>query len=227
MTVDRKRTYFDSWAQDYQSAEKGFSGHGSLVQRTINRLFRIKTFALSNAHINDVLRDIDLDGKRVLDAGCGPGAQVFFCAARGADVTGFDISPSMIDLCWERAEQEAADKNIQFVVCDLIDQPLEQYDVVLSIGVLEYYKPVDELLEKLCVAADRSLLVCLPRRILWRFVLRKILGVVKGFDVFYHDSERIKTLAANSGMRCVGEWEIHSFHTLLFSSAAACGEEKE
>lgn len=40
----------------------------------------------------------DVDGKRVLDAGCGPGIYVAELVARGADVLGCDASPQMIEL---------------------------------------------------------------------------------------------------------------------------------
>ena len=46
----------------------------------------------------------DVDGHRVLDAGCGPGFLAAALRARGAQVTGFDASPAMVDLArnsWE------------------------------------------------------------------------------------------------------------------------------
>ena len=38
----------------------------------------------------------DVAGKRVLDAGCGPGAYAEWLLDRGATVVGFDASPSMV-----------------------------------------------------------------------------------------------------------------------------------
>lgn len=45
----------------------------------------------------------DVDGVRVLDAGCGPGFYIADLINRGAEVLGCDASPGMVDLARERA----------------------------------------------------------------------------------------------------------------------------
>lgn len=49
----------------------------------------------------------DLNGKRVLDAGCGPGVYAELLIARGANVTAIDISDRMIELARQRLGQQA------------------------------------------------------------------------------------------------------------------------
>lgn len=44
----------------------------------------------------------DVDGRTVLDAGCGSGSLAAALAARGAIVTGFDLSPGMLAIARER-----------------------------------------------------------------------------------------------------------------------------
>lgn len=44
----------------------------------------------------------DVNGKRVLDAGCGPGLYLEQLLARGAEVVGCDASPAMVDLARAR-----------------------------------------------------------------------------------------------------------------------------
>jgi SAM-dependent methyltransferase len=56
----------------------------------------------------------DLDGTAVLDAGCGSGAQAQWLLDQGADVTGIDISPRMV----EEAERRCAGQG-RFLVADL------------------------------------------------------------------------------------------------------------
>ena len=46
---------------------------------------------------------LDLQGARILDAGCGTGALAFELAKRGADVVGVDVSPTLVGLARERA----------------------------------------------------------------------------------------------------------------------------
>jgi 2-polyprenyl-3-methyl-5-hydroxy-6-metoxy-1,4-benzoquinol methylase len=44
----------------------------------------------------------DVAGKRVLDAGCGPGIYAEELVARGAEVVGFDASGRMVELARKR-----------------------------------------------------------------------------------------------------------------------------
>jgi 2-polyprenyl-3-methyl-5-hydroxy-6-metoxy-1,4-benzoquinol methylase len=44
----------------------------------------------------------EVDGLRVLDAGCGPGFYASELVARGAEVTAFDSSPTMVSLAQAR-----------------------------------------------------------------------------------------------------------------------------
>src|SRR6185436_14896573 len=46
-------------------------------------------------------------GKRVLDAGCGPGAYAAWLVEQGAAVVGFDVSPRMVQLAEERLQGRA------------------------------------------------------------------------------------------------------------------------
>lgn len=57
------------------------------------------------------------DGGPVADAGCGPGQVAFHLAAAGADVTGFDLSPGMIDEAGRRFPE------LSFEVADLTALP--------------------------------------------------------------------------------------------------------
>jgi 2-polyprenyl-3-methyl-5-hydroxy-6-metoxy-1,4-benzoquinol methylase len=61
----------------------------------------------------------DITGRRVLDAGCGEGYLARVLAGRGADVTGVDLSPRLI----ERARTKNPGGGIDYQVADL-SQPL-------------------------------------------------------------------------------------------------------
>ena len=81
----------------------------------------------------------DLDGRKVLDAGCGPGAYAVALLDGGAEVVGIDAAPTMITLARNRAGNRA-----RFHVADL-DEPLdflddESFDIVLCALVLGSFK---------------------------------------------------------------------------------------
>lgn len=49
----------------------------------------------------------DVEGRRVLDVGCGSGPLTAALRAKGADVTGFDVSAAMIALARDRLGDDA------------------------------------------------------------------------------------------------------------------------
>lgn len=78
-----------------------------------------------------------VEGKRVLDAGCGPGVAARWLVERGAEVVGFDASPKMVRLARQRLGDSA-----QILEADLRD-PLDflddhTFDLLLSSLVLDY-----------------------------------------------------------------------------------------
>ena len=81
----------------------------------------------------------EVRGKRVLDAGCGPGHYAEWLLERGAEVVGVDVSPQMIRLARERLGGRA-----EFYLADL-GRPLsfladESFDVVLGALVFDYVR---------------------------------------------------------------------------------------
>ncbi|MCC7245002.1 MAG: class I SAM-dependent methyltransferase [Saprospiraceae bacterium] len=89
----------------------------------------------------------EVAGKSVLDAACGPGKYAEILIERGAAVTGFDISPKMIEL----AQVRNPDKGT-FYVHDL-HQPLDRlddssFDVVLCALALHYLPDWNQVMQE-------------------------------------------------------------------------------
>ena len=78
-------------------------------------------------------------GTRVLDVGCGVGRWSRLLAARGAIVTGVDISPTMIVEARRRAATAGLASRCRFLVQDLAQLDAgEPYDMVLGVTVLQH-----------------------------------------------------------------------------------------
>jgi len=78
-------------------------------------------------------------GTRVLDVGCGIGRWSRLLAARGASVTGIDVSPTMIAEARRRASAGSLRGQCRFLVQDLAAlQAGERFDLVLSVTVLQH-----------------------------------------------------------------------------------------
>lgn len=71
-------------------------------------------------------------GLRVLDVACGTGNQSLPAARTGADVTGLDLAPNLLEQAKEAAQKEGL--KIRFIEGDAEELPFEaaEFDVVLS-----------------------------------------------------------------------------------------------
>lgn len=79
-----------------------------------------------------------LDGRRVLDIGCGLGESSVYFASRGARVTALDLSPQMVDLTCRLAR--AHNVEVEGVVCaaESLNVPDETFDVVYVGNLLHH-----------------------------------------------------------------------------------------
>lgn len=90
----------------------------------------------------------DVDGLDVLDAACGPGLYAEQLVARGARVTGLDISPRMVELFRERVPQATARVHDLGRSIDWL--PDGSVDAVLFALALEYLDDRVAALRELC-----------------------------------------------------------------------------
>ncbi len=87
----------------------------------------------------------NLEGKEILDLGCGAGAMSMFFAEKGAkSVLGLDISANMI----KEAEEENAFKNVSFKIMAMEDiaQIDKKFDIVFSSLTFHYIEDFDKLM---------------------------------------------------------------------------------
>jgi len=216
--VETARRYFSSFPDDYQRA---FSGHGrQLLQGTINRLFRRKTFQRRTGIIGRLLERHGLAEKTVLDLGCGSGEVSLLAARLGARVRGIDIVDRMIALARESAKSEASAGQVEFQVGDIMEMPLETVDVTLLVGVVEYYRDYQALLERAARATRELIIVADTRGPWWRRTLRRGLARLKRFNLYYRPPDRLSTVLAQAGFEERERILGHSFTVLAYRRTA-------
>lgn len=81
-----------------------------------------------------------LEGKHVLDYGCGAGENACLLAACGAEVTGFDLSPISIEKAKRRAELMGLSEKTHFHVfpAGQTTYPDNSFDIVIGFAVLHH-----------------------------------------------------------------------------------------
>ncbi|MFW5968027.1 MAG: class I SAM-dependent methyltransferase [Persicimonas sp.] len=86
----------------------------------------------------------DVAGKRVLDAGSGPGVYTEWLVDHGAEVVGVDVSPKMVERARERLGDRARIKQANLAV-DLDRFDDARFDLILSSLVLDYVRDVESV----------------------------------------------------------------------------------
>lgn len=99
----------------------------------------------------EVLKEINWNNKKVLDAGCGTGLLAYLIAKKGALVTGVDYALEAIKI----AKSSHRHPNLNFLCCDFSDIK-EKYDVIISVGTLEHTDNPFEVLKKLKSKLNKS-----------------------------------------------------------------------
>jgi magnesium-protoporphyrin O-methyltransferase len=102
----------------------------------------------------------DLEGKHVLDAGCGTGALSVEAAERGAHVLAIDLSPSLVTLARERANERVLRGSIVFRAGDMLYPSLERFEHVVAMDSLIHYRAPDvvRILAGFALHTERSIL---------------------------------------------------------------------
>jgi magnesium-protoporphyrin O-methyltransferase len=92
----------------------------------------------------------DLTGRRILDAGCGTGALAREAARRGADVVAIDIAGSLVSVAQDRTsgtsegeEFNTGKGRVEYLVGDMLDPALGQFDHVVAMDSLIHYRTPD------------------------------------------------------------------------------------
>lgn len=97
----------------------------------------------------------DLQGCRLLDAGCGTGALSVEAARRGARVVAIDLSPTLVALARERLPSDLGAGSIDFRSGDMLDPALGEFDHVVGMDSLIHYEP-DDVVRALSALAPRT-----------------------------------------------------------------------
>ena len=88
----------------------------------------------------------NMQGLRLLDAGCGTGALALEAMQRGAEVVAIDLSPTLVQLGRERnatMEPNGRGGSIQYLSGDMLDDALGTFDHVVAMDSVIHYDTPD------------------------------------------------------------------------------------
>ena len=86
----------------------------------------------------------DVEGRTILDLGCGDGVNTVILASLGAQVVSLDISEKSLELTGQRATANKVDNRVQLLHSDATAIPIDaaRVDAVLCTGLLHHVDPI-------------------------------------------------------------------------------------
>lgn len=146
MTVSANRTsqFFDSYAHDFNAI---YGNSNTFVNRWINRYLRA---SMRMRYEKTIAGCSPIEGKTVLDIGCGPGHYSVALAKKGAArVFGIDFADEMISIAEKNAQQAGVQDRCKFARHDFLADPIhEKYDYAIAMGFMDYMADAKKTVEK-------------------------------------------------------------------------------
>ena len=144
MSADRTQTFFHQYANDFDAI---YGNQNGVVDSVINKLFR-KSMRLRYEKSIEGCEPVQ--GRSVLDVGCGPGHYSITLAQRGASrVMGIDFADGMLKIAAEHAKKVGVGERCTFKVADFYTYPTDEvFDYVIVMGFMDYMPDAEKVVAK-------------------------------------------------------------------------------
>jgi SAM-dependent methyltransferase len=222
MSTDRTQGFFHQYADDFDAI---YSNRSGLVNGVLNNVFR-KSMRLRFE--KSVEGCFPIEGKSVLDIGCGPGHYSISLAQRGAGrVVGIDFAEGMLKIAAQHAEKAGVGERCKFMVADFATyNPPEPFDYVIVMGFMDYMSDPRQVVEKVLSLTRRKAFFSFPVAggiLAWQRELR----YRKRCDLFLYTREQLERLCASfPGFRATIEPISRDFFVTLESKAVGASLEE-
>jgi 2-polyprenyl-3-methyl-5-hydroxy-6-metoxy-1,4-benzoquinol methylase len=156
--MTRTSDFFDSYASDFNAI---YGNNNNIFNRFINKLFR-KSMMLRFKKTCEGC--FPIEGKKVIDIGCGPGHYSVALARAGAsEVVGVDFAPSMIALSNKNAADAGVADKCKFLVGDFLKINIDGlFDYAVVMGLMDYIAEPREFLDKVLAITSSKAFFSFP-----------------------------------------------------------------
>ena len=145
--------FFDSYSDRFNAI---YGNKNSLFNGLVNRFLR-KSMRLRFEYTIRGCQPVE--GKSVVDIGCGPGHYSVRLAKLGAQSTlGLDFAPGMIEIANKNAARAAVERRCQFVYGDFLSYSFNRtFDYAVVMGFMDYVEEPKKVIEKvMAVTRDKA-----------------------------------------------------------------------
>jgi 2-polyprenyl-3-methyl-5-hydroxy-6-metoxy-1,4-benzoquinol methylase len=194
---EKVRVHFDDDAERFDSIyreKKGF------VARFIDDYWRGVVQKRLEVNV-EKLRP--LEGKKILDVGCGSGRFCIAYAKEGARAVGVDFAKLMIDIAEELAKEEGVADLCEFRVGrfpDIVSDAEAPFDAATANGFFDYIAEPIPIIAKMRELTKGTMIMSFPKAREWRVPVRRVRFWLKGTPLFLYTENQVKEILQAAGV---------------------------
>jgi 2-polyprenyl-3-methyl-5-hydroxy-6-metoxy-1,4-benzoquinol methylase len=195
--MNHSGNFFNDFAGQFDTF---YDGKRSKMMQWIDHLFRKDMFI--RFEMTFELMD-HLNGKSILDIGCGSGPYISEALRRGAaHVTGIDPALSMLDLARERLNRMGVTERASLIQGYFPQvRPEGNFDFAIVMGVTDYIEDVGPFMKELRNIVTQRAVVSFPSINWFRTPFRKLRYKIRKCPVYFYSEKSIMDLVENAGIR--------------------------
>lgn len=143
-----------------------------------------------------------LEGKSVLDVGCGSGRYCLSFAQAGASrILGVDFAEGMITLAKQYADELGVADRCEFRAGKFPEAAADEtFDACTAMGFFDYIDDPAPILSRMRELTKSTIVMSFPKSNEWRAPLRRLRFKVLGCPLFLYSEERVKSLLQEAGI---------------------------
>jgi len=193
---ERTSEFFDRYAVDFDAI---YGNDNRAFERVINNLFRR---AMVIRYEKTIAGCDPIEGRTVIDIGCGSGHySVALARAGAARVLGLDFAPGMLKIAQSSAEKFGVAGRCTFEHGDFLTYPLaEQFDYAIVMGFMDYVSDPRPVIDRVLGIVRRRAFFSFPKDggpLAWQRKLR----YRNRCDLFLYREDQIRGLFAATGAK--------------------------
>jgi len=191
-TSETTARFFSSYAHDFDAI---YGGRHTGWRGPVNRYLR----ASMRLRYEKTIAGCDpIEGRSVLDVGCGPGHYGIALARMGAArVFGLDFAPAMIDLARAHADRAGVGDRCRFELGDFLTYPLpEPFDYTIVMGFMDYIAEPRAVIDRVLEVTRSRAFFSFPVAgglLAWQRRLR----YKKRCELYLYTQDRVRSLFEN------------------------------
>lgn len=186
---DSKREYWNDVAHEFDTF---YREEKRALRRVVDKIFRknmVERFSLTLQECRNV------DGKKILDVGCGSGRMMIELARKGAHVAGIDLSENMLQIATAMTQKLDLNRNCEFIHDDFLRHSFtKNFDISIALGLFDYTKDPIQYLRKMESITSGKCIFSFPSKFAFQVPLRMIWLKARNFPVYFYTKKELKRL---------------------------------